>query len=133
MVDGIDTVGDKVDLMEAAVRKDVPIRVSILGAATRMDPLALRIADLGSTTHCPLARAFRRGLAARGLREGITCVYSVEAPRNAGMRPSVDEDLPDEQRQGLSPMGSMPCLPGIFGLAAAQTVIARLLHDEAPR
>lgn len=131
VIDGIDTVGDKVSLMEAAVNATVPIRISILGAATRLDPLALRIADLKATSHCPLARAFRRGLAARGIHRGITCVYSVEPPRNGGMRPSVDEDLPAELRKGLSPMGSMPCLPGIFGLAAAQAAISALLDSTA--
>lgn len=127
IVDAIDTVGDKVDLMAAATDGAIPIRVSILGAATRMDPLAMRIADLARTSHCPLARAFRRGMAARGIRSGVTCIYSIEAPRNGGMRPSVDEEADEESRKGLRPMGSMPCMPGIFGLSGAQAVLNALL------
>jgi len=57
VVDAIDSVTPKVELIASAARFGIPV-VSSMGAATRMDPGAIRLGDISETDVCPLARCF---------------------------------------------------------------------------
>ncbi len=78
VVDAIDTVTGKLELVEQARRAGVPI-ISCMGAGNKLDPTAFRVADISKTTVCPLARVMRRELKRRGIRH-LKVVYSTEAP-----------------------------------------------------
>ncbi|MBQ9331281.1 MAG: tRNA threonylcarbamoyladenosine dehydratase [Oscillibacter sp.] len=78
VVDAIDTVTGKLELVEQARRVGVPI-ISCMGAGNKLDPTAFRVADISKTTVCPLARVMRRELKRRGIRH-LKVVYSTEAP-----------------------------------------------------
>lgn len=65
VVDAIDTVSAKVELVWLAQQAGVPV-ISSMGAAGKMDPTAFEVADLYATSVCPLARAMRTQCRKRG-------------------------------------------------------------------
>ncbi len=76
VVDAIDTVTGKLELIEQAQRAGIPI-ISSMGAGNKMDPTAFEVADIYKTSVCPLARVMRRELKKRGIRK-LKVVYSRE-------------------------------------------------------
>jgi tRNA A37 threonylcarbamoyladenosine dehydratase len=129
VVDAIDSLNPKVDLMAAALTANLPI-FSSMGAARRRDPSLIRVADISKTRVCPLARAVRGRLHRRGIESGVTCVFSTEqAPEDSFTQPEA-EDIPASGRARVV-MGSLPTLTGIFGLTLANAVISFLLSDSS--
>lgn len=129
VIDAIDSLGPKVALLSAAARRGIFV-VSSMGAAIRTDPMAVRVADLSHTRHCPLARLVRKRLRRQGVHSGIQCVYSIEpvdaasAPDGSGDDESTT-DTPDRGR-ARTPLGSLSTVTGIFGLTAATVVLRQL-------
>lgn len=78
IVDAIDTVTGKLSLAEKAHAAGTPI-ISSMGAGNKMDPTAFEVADIYSTSVCPLARIMRKELKRRGI-PGLKVVYSKEKP-----------------------------------------------------
>ena len=78
VVDAIDTVTGKLELVEQAEKAGVPI-ISSMGAGNKVDPTAFEVADIYETSVCPLARVMRRELKKRGIKK-LKVVYSKEAP-----------------------------------------------------
>ena len=78
VVDAIDTVTGKIELVEQAKRAGTPI-ISSMGAGNKMDPSAFEVADIYKTSVCPLAKVMRRDLKKRGIRK-LKVVYSKEQP-----------------------------------------------------
>jgi tRNA A37 threonylcarbamoyladenosine dehydratase len=76
VVDAIDTVTGKLELIEQAQRAGVPI-ISSMGAGNKLDPTAFEVADIYETSVCPLARIMRRELKKRGVQK-LKVVYSKE-------------------------------------------------------
>ncbi|WP_312941835.1 tRNA threonylcarbamoyladenosine dehydratase [Oscillibacter sp.] len=76
VVDAIDTVTGKLELIEQAQRVGVSI-ISSMGAGNKMNPAALEVSDIYKTSVCPLARVMRRELKKRGIRK-LKVVYSRE-------------------------------------------------------
>ncbi|MDD6046115.1 MAG: tRNA threonylcarbamoyladenosine dehydratase, partial [bacterium] len=66
VVDAIDTVTGKLELVEQAEKAGVPI-ISSMGAGNKLDPTAFEVADIYETSVCPLARVMRRELKKRGI------------------------------------------------------------------
>lgn len=64
VVDAIDTVTGKLQLIEEAERAGTPI-ISSMGAGNKLDPTLFRVADIYETSVDPLCRVIR-GNAARG-------------------------------------------------------------------
>lgn len=78
IVDAIDTVTGKLELVQQADRAGVPI-ISSMGAGNKVDPTAFEVADIYGTSVCPLARVMRRELKKRGIQK-LKVVYSKEPP-----------------------------------------------------
>ena len=76
VVDAIDTVTGKLELVEQAQMAGVPI-ISSMGAGNKVDPTAFEVADIYATSVCPLARVMRRELKKRGIKK-LKVVYSKE-------------------------------------------------------
>lgn len=76
VVDAIDTVTGKLQLVEQAEKAGVPI-ISSMGAGNKLDPTAFEVADIYETSVCPLARVMRRELRKRGIKK-LKVVYSKE-------------------------------------------------------
>lgn len=78
VVDAIDTVSGKLQLVEQAERSGTPI-ISSMGAGNKMDPSAFEVTDIYKTSVCPLAKVMRRELKKRGIKK-LKVVYSKEKP-----------------------------------------------------
>lgn len=126
VIDAIDSMSPKTEVLKACYEKKIPV-VSSMGAATRTDPFTIRYADLMDTTHCPLARGLRVKLKKAHVGRGITCVYSTEE-RNLSaidLKNSIGEDDYKRGRK-RSKLGSLPTITGIFGLVIAHRAIEML-------
>jgi tRNA A37 threonylcarbamoyladenosine dehydratase len=129
VVDAIDALGPKVELLVQCRDKGVAI-ITALGAAARLDPTKVRIAPLAETSGDPLASRVRKMVRRRGTLDGITAVYSVEPPRHTadGDWPSMTDDLFRGRQRVIQP--SMTMVPAAMGLAAAADVVRRLVAGE---
>lgn len=78
IVDAIDTVTGKIDLVLKAKEKGIPI-ISSMGAGNKLDPAKFEVADIYSTSVCPLAKVMRYELRKRGVTS-LKVVYSREVP-----------------------------------------------------
>lgn len=78
IVDAIDTVTAKIELVERAKQEGVPI-ISSMGTGNKLDPTRFEVATIDKTSVCPLAKVMRRELKKRGIRD-LKVVYSREEP-----------------------------------------------------
>ena len=78
VVDAVDTVTAKLEIVMQAKKKQVPV-IRCMGAGNKLDASAFRVADIYKTKMCPLAKVMRRELKKRGVKE-LKVVYSEEKP-----------------------------------------------------
>ncbi|HNX69318.1 MAG TPA: tRNA threonylcarbamoyladenosine dehydratase [Candidatus Omnitrophota bacterium] len=133
VIDAVDSVNPKTQILEFCHRKKIPV-ISSMGAALRTDIFGIKAGDLFKTTGCPLARVIRSWLRRRGIRKGIFCVYS-DAPvppeikaRLSTLNLSNEEEVYPRGRQRRK-LGSLPTVTGAFGLAVAHYAIRYLTGD----
>ena len=128
IVDAIDTVTAKIDLIVRAQSKGIPV-ISSMGAANKMDPTQFEVADIFKTTVCPLAKVMRYELRARGVK-ALKVVYSKEKP----LTPQAGECPPEPVRPGAARRqipGSISFVPSVAGLILAGEVIKELIGYKA--
>ncbi|MBR4981109.1 MAG: tRNA threonylcarbamoyladenosine dehydratase [Lachnospiraceae bacterium] len=116
VVDCIDTVTGKLQLVEAAKAAGIPIICS-MGAGNKLDPAAFEVADISKTSVCPLAKVMRRELKKRNIK-GVKVVYSKEEPVEAKVKVQADT------RKSVP--GSCAFVPSVAGLILAGEVIKDL-------
>lgn len=121
LVDAVDDVGAKVDLIIEACKRGVPV-ISSMGAGNKLDPTAFRVDDISRTSICPLARSVRRRLRQAGITKGVQVVYSTEIP----VKLKIEEAVSGGQSPRHAP-GSISFVPSVAGLIIAGTVIKALL------
>lgn len=112
VIDAIDSLQDKMLLIHTAC--DARVRLySSMGAARKLDPTRIRVAEFWKVTGCPLARALRQGFKRSGRLPSrkFKCVYSDELLDNAGTS--------DEPRAN----GSLAHITAVFGFTLAGLVI----------
>ena len=114
VVDAIDTVTGKIELVLKAEEAGVPI-ISAMGAGNKLDPTAFQVADIYKTSVCPLARVMRRELKKRGI-EKLKVVYSKEEPVKPVFAEG-EETVP----------GSVSFVPSVMGLIIAGEIVKELL------
>ncbi len=128
VIDAIDSLSPKGELIRHCMEKGIPL-ISALGSSSRTDPFQLQISSLNKTVTCPLARALRRHLRSKGIRDDGTVIYSPEPPRES-LLPVVEpmEESTDAYSRGRlrRSLPSISTLPGIVGLMAANYVIFEL-------
>ncbi len=118
LVDAIDLVSCKLDLIETAHARGIP-SISALGTGNKRDAQLLRIADLSQTEGCPLARVVRKELRKRGVPHHKV-VFSPELAYNA----EDGAEAPPPGRRSI-PASAM-WVPAAAGLLLAQAVILEL-------
>ena len=137
IVDAVDTVAAKVELIVRAQAAGVPV-ISCMGAGNKFDPSGFRVADIYETRVCPLARVMRRELKARGVKR-CKVVYSEEAPRRPLFAPDTPEaagwqsQVEEGERPGVRPRavpGSNAFVPAVAGLILAGEVVCTLAKRE---
>lgn len=117
IVDAIDLVSCKLDLIETALSRGVPI-LSAMGTGNKLDSSLLRVSDIEKTEGCPLARIVRRELRARGIRHHKV-VWSPEAAR-----PTEQHEVPPPGRRSVP--ASAIWVPASAGLMLAGQVVKDL-------
>lgn len=121
IIDAIDTVSSKLDLIQTALARGIPI-LSALGTGNKTDPSQLRIDDISKTFNCSLARVMRKELRARGITH-LRVVFSPELPAS----PEALEAPPPGRR---SVPASLAWVPGCAGLMMAGEVVLTLSARE---
>ena len=114
VLDAIDSLPDKLHLIKTCIKQGIPL-ISCMGAANRIDPRLLAVADISQTSVCPMARRVRRELRKDGIVKGLEVVYSRAQPR----RPAAETNP--------AALGSMVTVTASAGLLMAQQAVKRLL------
>lgn len=117
VVDAIDTVSGKMELVKRAREAGVPIICS-MGAGYKLDPSAFEVADIYKTSVCPLAKSMRSLCRKAGI-EHLKVVYSKETPIADNNVEGTEESAEGQARKRISPASA------IFAPAAAGLVLAR--------
>ena len=124
VVDAIDTVAGKLQLIESAKAAGVPV-ICAMGAGNKLDPTQFRVADIHDTDVCPLARVMRRECRKRGIRD-VKVVYSREEP--VAPRELPEQDASAHPRRSVP--GSTAFVPSVVGLIIAGEVVKDLAGDR---
>ncbi len=121
VVDCIDTLSPKVNLIAAALERGIPV-VSSMGAGAKIDPTLIEVKDIGKSHHCPLAHMLRKRLHKIGIRSGFYAVFSPEPVREGAM-------IIAEETNKKSNVGTISYIPATFGCVCASVVIRDLLGE----
>lgn len=121
IVDAIDLVACKLDLIENALVRSIPI-ISALGTGNKKDASLLRICDISKTEGCPFARVIRRELRRRGIQH-LPVVYSAEEASE-----SEQSETPPPGRRSVP--GSLVWVPATAGMLLAQHVVLNLAEKK---
>lgn len=118
IVDCIDLVACKLDLIETSLNRGIPI-VSALGTGNKFDAQMLQITDISKTEGCSLARVVRKELRRKGIKH-LSVVYSPEL----AIHPADAEEPPPGRR---SIPGSVVWVPATAGMLLCQHVVTELI------
>jgi tRNA A37 threonylcarbamoyladenosine dehydratase len=121
VIDAVDTMAAKIELVCRATTLGVPV-ISSMGAANKLDPTALAVADIYETSVCPMARIMRSELRKRGVAS-LKVVYSKEPP----VKPSAP---PVPSRARRQTPASNAFVPPAAGLIIAAEVVKDLVNQE---
>ncbi|MCI8361634.1 MAG: tRNA threonylcarbamoyladenosine dehydratase [Clostridia bacterium] len=117
IVDAIDTVTAKIELVIRAEKLNIPI-ISSMGTGNKLDPTKFEITDINKTVVCPLAKVIRKELRARGIKK-LKVVYSKEEP--------IKTKQTVEQNEKKHVPGSISFVPSVAGLIIASEVVKDLI------
>lgn len=119
VVDAIDMVSSKINLIESCKALNIPI-ISCMGAGNKLNPTMLQVGDIYETETCPLARVMRNELRKRDIKS-LKVVWSKEKPIKINM-----------EKEGIrkSVPGSVSFVPSVAGLILASEVIKDLVFGR---
>lgn len=120
IVDAVDTVTAKIELVVRANKLNIPI-ISCMGTGNKLDPSKFEVTDIYNTSVCPLAKVMRKELKTRGI-ERLKVVYSKEKP----LKTNKDNLLENENTRKQVP-GSISFVPSVAGLIIAGEVIKDII------
>ena len=121
VVDAIDTVSAKLAIAQYADERNIRL-ISSMGAANKLRPECLRVADVFDTVNCPLSRIMRKEARKRGI-ERLKVLYSCEQPVKVATREGAE-------RRERSNLGTASFMPPIMGQMIAGQVIRELAGLE---
>lgn len=138
VVDAIDHFTSKLHLIVTCRERQIPI-ISSMGAAAKLDPTQVKVADISETHKCRMARSMRKLLRKKGISKGVQVVYSTEEYREPEVKdggckgncicPNKDnQQFSCEHRRVI--LGSISYIPSIFGLTMAGVVVNSLLDTN---
>lgn len=123
IVDAIDTVTGKIEIIVNAYKTNTPV-ISSMGTGNKLDPSAFEVSDIYNTSVCPLARVMRYELKKRNI-PSLKVVYSKEKPISPAINnnPEVQEAL----SKGRHIPASCSFVPPIAGMIIAGEVIKDII------
>lgn len=119
VVDAIDTVAGKIDLVVQCKARNIPI-ISSMGAGNKLDPTQFKVTDIYKTNICPLAKVMRKELRKREIAS-LKVVYSEEP----AITPFETDEVDLHRRQIP---GSVAFVPSVAGLIIAGEVVKDLVR-----
>lgn len=146
IIDAIDSLSNKVHLIQQATQTDASF-FSSMGAALKMDPTRIKVAEFWKVQGCPLGSALRSRIKkAGGVTRKFMCVYSDELLQNKGENASCgtekcmcpkskhgpgDPDLVDHEWCSLKAKinGTTSYMPAMFGMTIAGLVVQAIEKD----
>lgn len=134
VIDAVDTVTAKIDLIVSCQQRGIPI-ISCMGTGNKLDPARFEVSDIYATSVCPLAKVMRKELRKRGV-EALKVVYSKEEPltpmvdniiecNNIAIQSEVSVRMESGHRQIP---GSIAFVPSAAGLLLAAEVVKDLIE-----
>ena len=114
IVDAIDLVSCKLDLIQTALDRGIPI-LSSMGTGNKLHPELFSISDISQTSVCPLCRVMRKELKARNISHLKVC-WSPEPPLTPG---PAEEDTGNRR----ATPGSISFVPPVAGLLIAGQIV----------
>lgn len=135
IVDCIDTVTAKIELVVRAEKLNIPI-ISCMGTGNKLDPTRFEVTDIYKTSICPLAKVMRKELRNRGIKK-LKVVYSKEEPvkLNETVENSCKHNCicpPGTKRKCTirnQVPGSISFVPSVAGLIIAGEVVKAILNN----
>ena len=126
VVDAVDTVTAKIEIVVRAKKLNIPI-ISSMGTGNKLDPTKFEVTDIYKTSICPLAKVMRKELKARGI-DNLKVVYSKEE----AIKPeTIDElEIKEENKTKKQVPGSISFVPSVAGLIIAGEVIKDILDKK---
>ena len=129
IVDAIDTVTAKIELVVRAEKLGIPI-ISSMGTGNKLDPTRFEVTDIYKTSVCPLAKVMRKELKARDIKK-LKVVYSKEEPIKQVENKCSKCNVGCETKKGCLPKnqvpGSISFVPSVAGLIVAGEVIKDII------
>ncbi|MBQ7667912.1 MAG: tRNA threonylcarbamoyladenosine dehydratase [Clostridia bacterium] len=119
IVDAIDTITAKIELVIRAKELNIPI-ISSMGTGNKLDPTKFEVTDIYKTSICPLAKVMRKELKERNI-DSLKVVYSKEEP----IKPLVE--LTSSNNKHVP--GSISFVPSVAGLIIASEVVKDILSN----
>lgn len=128
IVDSVDTVTAKIELVMRANKLNIPI-ISSMGTGNKIDPTRFEVTDIYKTSVCPLAKVMRKELKERGIKH-LKVVYSKEEPIQIKIgAENTNEEETDENKKKQVP-GSISFVPSVAGLIIAGEVIKDIIYSS---
>ena len=124
IVDAIDTISAKINLVQKAKEINVPI-ISSMGTGNKLDPTKLEVTDIKKTSICPVAKILRKELKNKNI-DKLTVVYSTETPILPNKE--VQKEYIEYGENERTP-GSVSFVPSVAGLIIAGEVIKDLIKE----
>ena len=131
VVDAIDVIGSKINLIKYCVKNNINI-ISSMGFGNKMHPEMVEIAKIKNTSVCPMARTIRSILKKKGITN-VPVAFSKEIPVQPNKSELFKEEMPTEFRENnkiprKTTPGSNSFVPGTAGLVLASYVVRKLLE-----
>ena len=131
VVDAIDVIGSKINLIEYCAKNNINI-ISSMGFGNKMHPEMIEIAKIKNTSVCPMARTIRSILKKKGITN-VPVAFSKEMPVQPNKSELFKEEMPTEFRENnkiprKTTPGSNSFVPGTAGLVLASYVVRKLLE-----
>ena len=118
IIDAVDTVTAKIELVQRANNLNIPI-ISCMGTGNKLDPTKFEITDIYKTSVCPLAKVMRKELKTRGIKK-LKVLYSKEEPKKIFN--------PDETEKRVP--ASISFVPSVSGLIIAGEVVKDIINEN---
>lgn len=115
VVDAIDTITNKIKIIEKANNENISI-ISMAGAANKLDPTMFEVEDIYKTSMCPICKILRKQLKEKEIKK-LKVVYSKEKPIKLNL----------EEKAKEKTLGSISFVPSVAGLIIAGEVIKDLI------
>ena len=118
IIDAIDTVTAKIELVERANNLNIPI-ISCMGTGNKLEPTQFEITDIYKTSVCPLAKVMRKELKAKGIKK-LKVLYSKEEPKKIHIKNESEKRIP----------ASISFVPSVAGLIIASEVVKDIINNN---